>query len=89
MAFDTKSRCPTPPALPSATEPVSLSQMGGVRLVRHDLPLEYPFWLVSVTFLSFLLLEMVPRICSVAFLGRGQGSWLIPKVTVFCYGPYG
>lgn len=58
-------------------------------LVRCDLPLEYSFWLVSVTFLSFLHLEMVPRICSIAFLGRGQGSWLIAKVTVLCYGLYG
>lgn len=43
-----KSRCPTPPAL---SHRVSLFVPdGGVVLVRCDLPLEYPFWLVSVTF---------------------------------------
>lgn len=61
----------------------------GVTLVRCDLPLVYPFCLVSVTFLSFLYLEMVSRICSVTFLGRGQGSWLIARVTVLRYGTYG
>lgn len=88
MAFDMKSRCPTSSALPSAMEPV-FSSRRRVRLVRHDLPLVYPFWLVSVTFLSFPYLEMVSSICFLTFLGRGQGSWLIARVTVLHDRTYG
>lgn len=88
MVFYMKSRCLTSPALPSA-QSQSFYPDGEVKLVRCDLPLVYPFCLVSGTFLSFLYLEMVSKICSVTFLGRGQGSWLIARVTVLCYRTYG
>lgn len=59
----------TPTTLFSPAKPV-ISSHKAVRLFRHDFPFITPCWLIPVTFLSFIRLEMASRrICTITFAG--------------------